>query len=165
MKVKNIQQAWLEACILVDEDSLIKDQEATERAGYDIYRDYNQYYNYICILGDRLEVNLANSKSINIWIEQPENIKEYADCESATITIRTYENGNSRDTTRSSTPEEKKIIQGILTGALNAIEAGKDKQTVMDMAEYIGLNLLKKSGANTYDSIYNRIRFCTFIKD
>ncbi|MCI8365846.1 MAG: hypothetical protein HFG34_13005 [Eubacterium sp.] len=165
MKVKNIQQAWLEACKLVDEDSLIKDYEATERAGYDIYRDYNEYYNYICILGDRLEVNLANGKSINIWIEQPENIKEYADCESATITIRTYENGNSRDTTRSSTPEEKKIIQGILTGALNAIEAGKDKQTVMDVAEYIGLNLLKKSGANTYDSIYNRIRFCTFIKD
>lgn len=165
MKVKNIQQAWLEVDKMLDKDNLIKDYEATKCAGYDIYRDYNEYYNYVCILGDRLEVNLADGKSTNIWIEQPGNIKEYADCESATITIRTYENENSRDTTRSSTPEEKKIIQGILTGALNAIEAGKDKQTVMDVAEYIGLNLLKKSGANTYDSIYNRIRFCTFIKD
>lgn len=165
MKVKNIQQAWLEAHKLIDKDGLIKDYEATERAGYDIYRDYNEYYNYICILGDRLEVNLANGETINIWIEQPENIKEYADCESATITIRTYKDGSSKDTARNSTPEEKKIIQGILIGALEAIEAGKDKQTVMDAAEYIGLNLLKASGANTYDSIYNKIRFCPFVKD
>ena len=161
MKVKNIQQAWIEVHKLIDEDNLMKDYEATERAGYDIYRDYKEHYNYVCCLGDRLEVNLANGKSINIWIEHPESIKEYADCESATITIRTYKDGNSKDTTRSSTPEEKKIIQGILTGALNAIEAGKDKQTVMDTAEYIGLNLLLE--ANTYDSIYNKIRSCPFV--
>lgn len=161
MKVKNIQQAWIEIDKMLDKDNLMIDYEATKRAGYDIYRDYNEYYNYVCILGDRLEVNLVDGKSINIWIEQPENIEEYVDCESETITIRTYENGSSRDIVRNSTPEEKKILQGILIGALEAVEVGRDKQAVMDAAEYIGINLL--SQANTYNSIYNKILFCPFI--
>lgn len=47
------------------------DQEASKNAGYDIYRDLEEYYNYICCLGDRLEVNLKEgNQTINLWILQ-----------------------------------------------------------------------------------------------
>lgn len=46
------------------------DHEASEAAGYDVYRDLEEYYNYICVLGDRLEVNLKEgNQTINLWIE------------------------------------------------------------------------------------------------
>ena len=46
---------------------LVPDSE--QRAGYPIYRDANEYYNYVCDLGCRLEVNIGG-KSKNIWIEK-----------------------------------------------------------------------------------------------
>ena len=47
------------------------DHEASKKAGYDIYRDLEEYYNYICCLGDRLEVNLKEgNQTINLWILQ-----------------------------------------------------------------------------------------------
>ena len=52
------------------------DHEASEKAGYDIYRDLEEYYNYICCIGDRLEVNLKEgNKTINLWIKPQEPIK------------------------------------------------------------------------------------------
>ena len=170
MNVKNIQQAWYETNKLISnynnsctlEDFQI-DNEASKKAGYPIYRNINNYYDYICNLGNRLEINLANSETINIWIEQPTTIEEYADCESATITIRSYHNGNSKDIVRCSTDEEKRILQSIITGALSAIKHGVDKQTTMDVAEYIGIHFFegtKEGCCNTYDSIYTKIWRC-----
>lgn len=162
MKVKNIQQAWNEADNLIPNDYM-KDYEASERAGYSIYRSTVEYYDYICDLGDRLEVNLASGESINIWIEQPTTIEEYADCEASTITIRTYEKGNSKDTTRTATEEEKKILKSIIEGTLSAIRNGKDKQIAMDVAEHIGIHSFKNTEyehCNTYDSIYCKIWKC-----
>ena len=47
------------------------DHEASKKAGYDIYRDLEEYYNYICCLGDRLEVNLKEgNRTINLWLEK-----------------------------------------------------------------------------------------------
>lgn len=47
------------------------DHESSERAGYRIYRDIEEFYNYVCELGDRLEVNLKeNNRTINLWIEK-----------------------------------------------------------------------------------------------
>ena len=47
------------------------DHEASKKAGYAIYRDLEEYYNYICCLGDRLEVNLKEgNQTINLWILQ-----------------------------------------------------------------------------------------------
>lgn len=120
-------------------------------------------YDYIYDLGDRLEVNLANGETVNIWIEQPDTIEEYAECESSTITIRSYTEGNSKDTIRNSTKEEKEILKAIIAGALYAIKIGKDKQTVMDVAEYIGLYSFKETEegrCNTYDSVYLKIWKC-----
>ena len=45
------------------------DREATKRAGYKVYRSTNKYYDYICDLETRLEINYANGKSENIWID------------------------------------------------------------------------------------------------
>ena len=162
MKVKNIQQAWYEADRLISNDYL-KDYEASEKAGYSIYRSTINHYDYICDLGDRLEVNFANGQTVNIWIEQPNTIEEYAECESSTITIRSYENGNSKDTTRNSTEEEKQILKSIIGGTLSAIRSGKDKQIAMDVAEYIGIHFFKKTKegrCNTYDSVYQKIQKC-----
>ena len=47
------------------------DHESSERAGYKTYRDTEEFYNYVCELGDRLEVNLKEgNQTINLWIEQ-----------------------------------------------------------------------------------------------
>ena len=162
MKVKNINEAWNEANKIMPNDYL-KDEEASVRAGYPIYRSTINHYDYICDLGDRLEVNLANGQTVNIWIEQPSTIEEYADCEASTITIRKYVNGNSKDTTRNATEEEKKILKSIIAGTLSAIKSGKDKQIAMDVAEYIGINSFdetEEGRCNTYDSIYCKIWKC-----
>lgn len=49
------------------------DHESSERAGYKIYRDMEEFYNYVCELGDRIEVNLKEGNVItNLWIEKEE---------------------------------------------------------------------------------------------
>ena len=49
------------------------DHESSERAGYNTYRDTKEFYNYICELGDRIEVNLKEgNQTINLWIEKEE---------------------------------------------------------------------------------------------
>lgn len=49
------------------------DHESSERAGYNTYRDINEFYNYICILNDRVEVNLKEGNiTMNLWIEKEE---------------------------------------------------------------------------------------------
>ena len=84
MKVKNINEAWNEANKIIPNDYL-KDEEASARAGYPIYRSTINHYDYICDLGDRLEVNLANGQTVNIWIEEDkeEVITEYEIIKSA----------------------------------------------------------------------------------
>lgn len=68
IEVKNAQDAWDMANRIFPGD-YSKDEESSERAGYPIYRSSVEYYNYICDLGDRLELNLkADNKTINIWI-------------------------------------------------------------------------------------------------
>ena len=49
------------------------DENSSERSGYSIYRSNIERYNYICDLGDRLEVNLANGETVNIWILRDEH--------------------------------------------------------------------------------------------
>lgn len=72
MKADTIQKAWN----LVNEffpTDYEKDEASSQRAGYPIYRSTTEghYYDYICDLGNRLEVNLSSGKTVNIWI-QPE---------------------------------------------------------------------------------------------
>lgn len=53
------------------------DKISSEKAGYNVFRSEDSYYNYICDLGDRLEVNMDSGITKNIWIgKQEEPTKE-----------------------------------------------------------------------------------------
>ena len=79
IKVKNYSEAWeiVNEIFPTDYD---KDEESSQRAGYPIYRSTaeGRYYDYICDLNDRLEVNLKDeNRTINVWIEaEPELVQE-----------------------------------------------------------------------------------------
>lgn len=75
MTVKNINEAWQMVNEIFSTD-YEKDEAASNTAGYNIYRSRLNHYDYICELGDRLEVNLANGKTVNIWIESSEEASE-----------------------------------------------------------------------------------------
>ena len=71
MTVKNINEAWAKVSEIFSTD-YNEDVAASERAGYKIYRSSINHYDYICDLGDRLEVNFADGSTINIWVEVEE---------------------------------------------------------------------------------------------
>lgn len=78
MKAKNINEAWTMAAEIFPTD-YTKDDESSSRAGYPIYRSTSRNYCYICDLGDRLEINLDDGRTINIWIDprdEEEEIRE-----------------------------------------------------------------------------------------
>lgn len=74
MNAASREQAWEMANEIFPTD-YEKDEGSSERAGYPIYRFRGDWCteefanNWISDLGNRLEVNLANGKTINIWIE------------------------------------------------------------------------------------------------
>lgn len=77
MKVNSKEQAWVEADKLFPTD-YIKDEKKSDTAGYDIYYSTCDGVNaWISDLEDRLEVNLATGETVNIWIEEEPQFKEY----------------------------------------------------------------------------------------
>lgn len=72
MTVQNINKAWQMVNEIFPTD-YEKDETASNAAGYNIYRSRLNHYDYICELGDRLEVNFVNGKTVNIWIESSED--------------------------------------------------------------------------------------------
>lgn len=77
MKVNSKEQAWVEADKLFPTD-YIKDEKKSDTAGYDIYYSTCDGVNaWISDLEDRLEVNLATGETVNIWIENESQFKEY----------------------------------------------------------------------------------------
>ena len=74
MKVTSKQEAWNKVNEIFPTD-YEQDLGSSDRAGYPIYRSTAEghYYDYICDLGNRLEVNLDSSHlaTVNIWIEEP----------------------------------------------------------------------------------------------
>ena len=77
MKVNSKEQAWVEADKLFPTD-YIKDEKKSDIAGYDIYYSTCDGVNaWISDLEDRLEVNLATGETVNIWIENESQFKEY----------------------------------------------------------------------------------------
>lgn len=76
--VNSIPAAWAKVNdVLPTEYS--KDENSSARAGYPVFRSSDEYYNYICDLGDRLEVNLENGETINIWIDATEETEAAAE--------------------------------------------------------------------------------------
>lgn len=73
--VNSISAAWAKVNEIFPSD-YNKDEASSERAGYNVYRSPLNHYDYICDLGDRLEVNLANGETVNIWIKEEEQLPE-----------------------------------------------------------------------------------------
>lgn len=70
IKASTVEQAWEKANEIFPTD-YDKDEAASQRTGYPIYRSRIEYHNYICDLGCRLEVNLVSGRTVHIWIEDP----------------------------------------------------------------------------------------------
>lgn len=71
MTVTSIKDAWAEANKIFPTD-YEHDTSRSERAGYPIYYSTASDVNaWISDLGNRLEVNLPDGKSVNIWIQAP----------------------------------------------------------------------------------------------
>lgn len=77
--VNSIEEAWKTVNEIFPTD-YEQDEQSTKNAGYPVYRSTSQtlpnaWYNYICDLGTRLEINLCaanwEGKTINIHIEEP----------------------------------------------------------------------------------------------
>lgn len=76
MKVYSKEQAWEEANKIFPTDYEY-DAEASERAGHPIYwSTVKGKHIWISDLGCRLEVNLENCNSVNIYIVETEEVKE-----------------------------------------------------------------------------------------
>lgn len=69
MTVKTMAEAWSKADEIFPTDYEL-DGQRTARAGYPVYYStLDGCTAYICDLGDRLEVNLPDGSSVNIWVK------------------------------------------------------------------------------------------------
>lgn len=74
--VNSVKEAWSKANEIFPTDYEL-DTNASLNAGYNIYWSTAEGTNaWISDLGSRLEINLPNGESINVWIEEPK-YKEY----------------------------------------------------------------------------------------
>ena len=75
--VNSVSEAWQKANEIFPTDYEY-DNGSRERTGYEIYRSTvtEHNYDYICDLGDRLEINLSNGDTVNIWIDETETATE-----------------------------------------------------------------------------------------
>ena len=79
MKVMSREAAWAEVDKIFPTDYQ-KDENTTERAGYPVYKSTADNTNaWISDMGCRLEVNLPDGKSVNIWIEESEEEQKKED--------------------------------------------------------------------------------------
>lgn len=75
--VRSIKEAWQKADAIFPTD-YIKDEIKSERAGYGVYVSTADGVNaWISDLGDRLEVNLDNGKTVSIWVNETPKFKEW----------------------------------------------------------------------------------------
>lgn len=72
IKVSSVDEAWAIVNDIFPTD-YEKDEQSSERAGYPIYRSTaeDRYYDYICDLNNRLEINLHDgNRTVNVWIDK-----------------------------------------------------------------------------------------------
>lgn len=67
MIVENMAEAFEVVCRTIGEYRI--DRESTKNAGYNIYRSMQDRREYACDLGDRVEINTKDGKSMNVWID------------------------------------------------------------------------------------------------
>lgn len=73
MTVKSIQEAWDEVNKIFPYD-YEKNETASKNAGYPIYYSTTSDHqnNWISDLGNRLEVNFEDGRSVNVWVNSEE---------------------------------------------------------------------------------------------
>ena len=77
MKANSKKEAWEIADSIFSTDYM-KDERRSQNAGYDIYFTTAAGVNaWISDLGNRLEVNMENGETINIWIGDEPQYSEY----------------------------------------------------------------------------------------
>ncbi len=69
MKATSIKEAWQIANTIFPTD-YNHDSYSSKRAGYPVYRGSLNPLDYICDLGNRLEINLSSGKTVNVCIEE-----------------------------------------------------------------------------------------------
>lgn len=103
MTVTSIRNAWAEVQKIFPTD-YEHDTSRSERAGYPIYYSTAAGVNaWIGDLGNRLEVNLPDGQSVNIWIEAP--------AEATTASDSADENEDNGSATKEERKETAKRIQ------------------------------------------------------
>lgn len=73
MTVKSIQEAWDEVNKIFPYD-YEKNETASKNAGYPVYYSTasDHQNNWISDLGNRLEVNFEDGRSVNVWVDSEE---------------------------------------------------------------------------------------------
>lgn len=71
--VGSVSEAWQVAGSYFPGD-YEKDDRASARAGYPIYRSPSDWALYVCDLCTRLEVNLSNGDTVNVWIDDDDPV-------------------------------------------------------------------------------------------
>ena len=71
-------EAWSEADRILTHD-IEYDSVRSSKAGYPIYYSTSNDLEYVCDLNTRLEVNLADGSTVNIWIKERDIWKELTD--------------------------------------------------------------------------------------
>ena len=68
IEVNSKKEAWKIVNAIFPTDYQ-KDEISSNGAGYPVYRSTAEghFYDYICAMDERLEVNLSNGKAVNIW--------------------------------------------------------------------------------------------------
>ena len=97
--VESMEQAWKKVNNEIFPTDYEKDENSSERAGYPVYRSTAEghYYDYICDLGDRLEVNLSNGESINVWVKPEQKDAEREESEAKfEVEVTTKKTGEVR---------------------------------------------------------------------
>ena len=109
MTVTSIRDAWAEVRKIFPTDYEYS-IERSERAGYPIYYSKASGVNtWISDLGNRLEVNLPDGESVNIWIQAP------AEATTSNSTKNTEETEDTGSATKEERRETAKRIQRLAT--------------------------------------------------
>ena len=99
-------------------------------------------------------MSYKNEKKITTETFTEQAVKDFAEKTAETVVIREYKDGNSSDTRRASTNEEKAIVERAIAGALLSIRSGHEPNSAKSTAEFFILFNSEETHINTYDSIY-----------
>lgn len=103
VKVNSMSEAWEKVNEIFPTDYELNNM-LSERAGYNVYSSTAEghYYDYICDLGSRLEINLNNGDTINVWVSDDTDTK-------STETMKGEDTMKSTDTKSAETMSKREM--------------------------------------------------------